>query len=198
MCSSVRRIYIPEKYYEELANLITSKIQAYKLGNPMDVTTTVGPLKTRAQVDILNNHIADALDNGAEIAYGLPNQQSQLYVPTLLKYVTPNCLTLQEEHFGPLIPLVKSKDINNAIELANQSEYGLNASIWHDNLEEAELMAQNLEVGTVTINTLPGTNNYCSWHGVKLSGIGCVLSSNGIRQFVDRKNIRFDYKNERL
>jgi len=194
LCSSVRRVYIPEKDYEEIANMIISKVPSYNVGDPSDADTVVGPLKMKKQLDNLNALVAEALKKGARIAYGSADQPSQLYIPTVLIDVPPDCLVLQEEHFGPLIPLVKTRNFNHAIELANQSEYGLNASIWHDDIYEAEAMAKKVKTGTVTINMLPSTHNYCSWHGVKLSGLGCVLSPDGIRQFTDRKNVRFGYK----
>ena len=71
------------------------------------------------------------------------------------------------------------------------TNFGLNASLWHNDSSEAINYANNLEVGTVTVNSIPGTHNYCTWHGVKMSGIGNILSKDGIRQFTNRKNIRY-------
>lgn len=191
LCSSVRRIYIVEEEYESYIELLKSKIKSYKIGNPMDEDTVVGPLKTERQIDVLNKQIEDALAKGGHIVYGGSENIGHLYPPTIIGDATPDMDVVRQETFGPLLPLVKVRDLKQAIEYTNDTEFGLNASIWHNDRDEAIRIAEKIEAGTVTVNMLPGTHNYCTWHGVKLSGVGNILSPEGIRQFTNRKNIRF-------
>ncbi|MFH0701333.1 MAG: aldehyde dehydrogenase family protein [Candidatus Woesearchaeota archaeon] len=191
LCSSVRRVYVVEDQYEKYIELLKERIITYKVGNPKDEETIVGPLKSERQVNTLDSQIEDALSLGGSIAYQGKERSGQLYPPTIITNASPEMKVVDQETFGPLLPVVRVKNLQEAAIYVNHSSFGLNASIWEDNLDEAIKLAANIDVGTVCINMLPGTHNYCTWHGVKMSGVGNILSPEGVRQFTNRKNIRY-------
>jgi len=190
LCSSVRRVYILEKDLDDYLDLFKQEVANYKVGNPFEPDTFVGPLKTKKQLGDLQDKLYDALNKNAKILFGNKNQDNFFY-PTIVYQANEEMSVVNQEVFGPLLPIITVKDVSEAIQRANNSPFGLNASLWHNNFSEAINYANNLEVGTVTINAIPGTHNYCTWHGVKMSGIGNILSKDGIRQFTNRKNIRY-------
>jgi acyl-CoA reductase-like NAD-dependent aldehyde dehydrogenase len=191
LCSSVRRVYILNDSYDAFVDILLNKIKQYKAGDPHDPATIVGPLKSRKQINILNELVESASLEGATVLTGGKETSNNIFPPTLLKDVTQSMRIIKKEHFGPLIPLVRVSSLAEAVRYAHDSEFGLNASLWHDDLPEAMALAEQLEVGTVTINSLPSTHTYCTWHGVKMSGLGNLLSAEGIRQFANRKNRRY-------
>ncbi|MBI2112688.1 aldehyde dehydrogenase [Candidatus Woesearchaeota archaeon] len=191
LCSSVRRVYIVEREYEEYLKILKDKIKDYKVGNPADKDTVVGPLKSDRQKRTLDLQIEDALTKGGVIAYRGQEGAGRLYPPTIIGNANPKMDLVRQETFGPVIPIIPVRDLREAVAYLNESMFGLNASIWHDNVEEAIGLASQVQSGTVTVNMLPGTHNYCTWHGVKMSGIGNILSPEGVRQFTNRKNIRY-------
>jgi|SRR3989344_10819 len=191
LCSSVRRVYIVEDQYEQYLELLKNKITSYKIGDPRDEDTVVGPLKSKRQVDTLDSQIEDALSKGGSISYQGREKSGLVYPPTIIRDAVPGMKVVDQETFGPLLPVIQVKNLQEAATYVNRSSFGLNASIWHDNLDEAVELASKIDVGTVSINMLPGTHNYCTWHGVKMSGIGNILSPEGVRQFTNRKNVRY-------
>lgn len=190
LCSSVRRVYILEKDLDDYLDLFKQEVTNYKVGNPFEPDTFVGPLKTKKQLGDLQDKLYDALNKNAKILFGNKIQDNFFY-PTIVYQANEEMSVVNQEVFGPLLPIITVKDVSEAIQRANNSPFGLNASLWHNNSSEAINYANNLEVGTVTINAIPGTHNYCTWHGIKMSGIGNILSKDGIRQFTNRKNIRY-------
>src|SRR3989344_77334 len=191
LCSSVRRVYIVEDQYNQYLELLKNKITSFKVGDPKDEDTVVGPLKSEWQVNTLDSQVEDALSKGGSIAYQGRERFRQVYPPTMIRDAVPGMNVVDQETFGPLLPVICVRNLQEAATCVNQSSFGLNASIWHDNLDEAVELASKIDVGTVSINMLPGTHNYCTWHGVKMSGIGNILSPEGVRQFTNRKNVRY-------
>lgn len=190
LCSSVRRVYILESELSEYLDLLNTNVSNYVIGNPLDEDTFIGPLKTRRQIEALQDKIEEATNKGAKILFG-NKTCGNIFYPTILYDATENMEVVTEEVFGPLLPIIPVRTISEAITQTNNSIFGLNASIWHDDVSQAINYARNIEVGTVTINSLPGTHNYCTWHGIKMSGVGNILSKEGVLQFTNRRNIRF-------
>ncbi len=191
LCSSVRRVYVIESQYEQYLELLRMKIPSYKVGDPREDDTVVGPLKLERQVNTLDSQIEDALSKGGSIAYQGREKSGHIYPPTIIRDAVPGMSVVDQETFGPLLPVVCVGSLQEAVTYVNKSLFGLNTSIWHDNLNEAIELASKIDVGTVSINMLPGTHNYCTWHGVKMSGVGNILSPEGVRQFTNRKNVRY-------
>lgn len=191
LCSSVKRVYVLEKDYDEYVECLSAHIGDFKVGDPRIESTVVGPLKTYKQIKKIEEHLLDAVQKGAKIVTGGKDIKGNLFQATIVKDVNPEMKIIIEENFGPIIPLVKVKSLEHAVDYTNDSQFGLNASIWDDNAKKAIKLAEKIDVGTVTINMLPSSNNYCTWHGIKLSGIGNVLSKDGIRQFTNKINIRY-------
>jgi acyl-CoA reductase-like NAD-dependent aldehyde dehydrogenase len=190
LCSSVRRVYVLDEDYESLVSDMVNSIGTYKVGNPAEEETLVGPLKTQKQIHGLNDALTDAVSRGAMIECG-GYAEGNIFKPTIVTNVTQGMPLVQKELFGPVIGVIRVKNLQEAVSVSNNSIYGLGGSIWHDNVDEAIALAKQMEVGTITINSLPSTNNYCTWHGQKMSGLGKILATEGIKEFVETSNIRY-------
>ena len=191
LCSSIKRVYTHSKIYRQLIERLEEGIKKIPFGSPKEESTIVGPLKTSVQIERLNNYLSEAVGLGGRLIYGGNVKEGQFFYPTLIIDLTNGLHIMQEEVLGPVIPVKQVDSMDEAVYYANQSEYGLNASIWSADLSRAKRYAALLEVGTVTLNSLPRTSDHCSWHGIKKSGIGNILSPTGIKQFTNAKNIRY-------
>jgi acyl-CoA reductase-like NAD-dependent aldehyde dehydrogenase len=185
-CMAVERVYVAASVYDEFVDRSVAYARKLKTGyslNP-DALHNLGPVTSPAQVTILKAHLADAAAKGARTLTG-GNWHGHFLEPTVLADVTHAMRVMREETFGPIMPIMKVRDEVEAIRLANDSPFGLSASIWSRDLEHAERVAQQLEVGSVIINdtishfgvpTLP-------FGGVKESGFGRAHGRDGVLQF---------------
>ncbi|MEV5003980.1 aldehyde dehydrogenase family protein [Nocardioides sp. LML1-1-1.1] len=152
MCTSVERVYVEASVYDEFVNLVTDRVRALRLGS--DATGyryDVGPLATSTQVDIVRRHVADALERGARVLVGGQNS-GQFFEPTVLVDVDHSMLCMTEETFGPTLPIMRVADVDEAVQLANDSAYGLSATIFSRDTRRAEEVARLLQSGAVNIN----------------------------------------------
>jgi acyl-CoA reductase-like NAD-dependent aldehyde dehydrogenase len=193
-CISVERVYVEEPVYDEFIGLVGEKVRALRQGvagslGSVDVGSFINP----PQADIVEAHVNDAVAKGAHVLTGGKRLQSDgtFYQPTVLTGVdhTMECMT--EETFGPTLPIMKVRDADEAVKLANDSQYGLQASVYTRDLEKGEAIARRLQSGAVTIND---TNaNYSALEapmgGWKLSGLGVRHGAEGIRKYCRRQTI---------
>ncbi len=206
-CASIERLYLVRgKNSDALLNRIIELTSQLKVGNPLLETTDVGPLIDVQQFDRIVEQVEQADSAGAEILCGgenLAHLGSALkekgltgyyYQPTVLTNVNHNMKIMQEESFGPVLPVMVVDSVDEAIKLANDSIYGLSASIWSKNLSQAEKIAGRLEVGTVFINDSLYSHAATDlpWGGIKKSGIGRSHSYFGLLDLVNVKNINVD------
>lgn len=157
-CCSVERVYVAESVHDEFVSAVQEVLKGYKLGDPFDPNTNVGPVISKRSAETINAHIDDALSKGAHDS--TPSNQSFMSPPSDGNYVKPTLLTnvthdmdvMNDETFGPVIPVMRVGDDEEAIRLLNDSEFGLTASIWTKDTAKGEELAEQVEAGTVFIN----------------------------------------------
>ncbi|MEW6267676.1 MAG: aldehyde dehydrogenase family protein, partial [Thermodesulfobacteriota bacterium] len=197
VCMSVERLLVVDHVADELVRRIVEKTARLRIGpNAGDVD--VGPLTTAAQLDVVERHVADARDRGATVAIGgerRPDLGPQFYAPTVLTGVDVGMDVMRDETFGPVVPICRVRDEEEAVALANQSPFGLNASIWTSDLARGLQLAQRLTTGSVCINDciLNAGDPELPFGGVKQSGIGTRHGGiEGVRAFTRPCAIRID------
>ncbi len=180
-CGSVERVYvvneIADRFAERLASAASRLISASQ--HPAGRAVDVGPLNNPRQLAVVEEHVEDAVKRGAKLLTGGKRTGEGLfYQPTILDGCDHTMKVVNEETFGPVIPLIRVRDDAEAVRLANDSVYGLNASIWTEDLVKGERLARQLQAGTVFINNhaLTGAMAFAPWTGVKQSGYGVANS----------------------
>ncbi len=199
-CSSIERVYIHEDIYEPLVDKIVDLTEKIKVGNGLNPDTDMGPLVNQQQFDIVFSQINDAINKGAKVLVGgTPYENGDLskgyfIKPTVLVDVDHNMDIMQLETFGPVVCIMQFKDVDEGIALANDSFYGLGASIITQNKELAETVASNLDAGMVWINEPLFSMALCPWIARKGSGIGYELGQLGIHEFLKPKLINSQFE----
>ncbi len=180
-CCGIERIYVDEKIYNNFVELFISKTYNYKLGNPLQKETNLGPVVKLSAADFIIKQINKAIDKGAkkmidENKFYFPKEHKNYLVPQILTNVNHDMNFMTEETFGPCVGIMKVKDENEAINLMNDSPYGLTASIWTKDLEIAEKIGNQVHTGTFYMNRCDYLDPALSWTGVNETGKGCSLS----------------------
>ena len=180
-CCGIERIYVDEKIYSDFIELFISKTYNYKLGNPLEKETNLGPVVKLSAANFILNQMKNATDKGAkkmidEKKFNFPNEHKNYLVPQVLINVNHSMNFMTEETFGPCVGIMKVKDENEAIKLMNDSPYGLTASVWTKDLEIAEKIGNQVQTGTFYMNRCDYLDPALSWTGVKETGKGCSLS----------------------
>ncbi|KAK6435188.1 hypothetical protein LTR95_008629 [Oleoguttula sp. CCFEE 5521] len=201
-CCSLERIYVDAKVHDEFVKEMQKVLAEYKLGDPSDGTTNVGPVISKAAKKRIQNQIDDAVSRGAKNAtpdnatFSNPPADGNYIPPTLLTGVTHKMLIMKEETFGPVIPVVSVSSDEEAVALMNDSQYGLTASIWTKDVKRGEELAGDVEAGTVFVNRCDYPSPDLAWVGWKESGKGQTLSVFGFEQFSRLKSWHLkDYPN---
>lgn len=192
-CCAVERIYVHSDVYEKFVAGFVDLTSQYKLGNPLDPKITLGPMVRTDAADKVRAHIQDALQRGAKalIAPTLfpKNQKGTPYLaPQVLVDVDHNMLVMTEETFGPVVGIMPVKSDEEAVQLMNDSRYGLTASIWTTDVDAALRIGDQIETGTWLMNRCDYLDPALAWTGVKDSGRGCTLSKLGFAAFTRPKS----------
>ncbi|KFA70893.1 hypothetical protein S40288_10112, partial [Stachybotrys chartarum IBT 40288] len=193
-CCSLERVYVDEQIHDAFVQAVQKVLKGYKLGDPFDKTTHVGPVVSKRSKETIESHIKDALDKGAKDetpeneSFSNPPPKGNFVKPTLLTGVDHTMTVMTEETFGPVIPVMKVKSDTEAVKLMNDSEFGLTASIWTKDTETAYKLAEDVEAGTVFVNRCDYPSPDLAWTGWKNSGKGHSLSKFGFDQFVKLKS----------
>ena len=185
MCTSVERVYVEAAVYDEFVALVVAKTRELRIGMPsQDFTVDVGPLVSADQADIVSRHIGDAVDSGADVLVG-GVRDGNLIEPAVLVNVDHTMACVREETFGPTLPIMKVADADQAVALANDSAYGLSASVFTADEARARFIASRLEAGAVSINDVMA-NLFAAplpMAGWKSSGIGARMGDHGLLKF---------------
>ena len=192
-CCGVERIYVHESLYERFVQGAINQIYEYKLGNPLDESTTLGPMVSTKAAAHIREQVQSAVAQGAracvDTSYFGRDELGVVYVaPQLLTHVNHQMNIMTEESFGPVIGVMSVANDDEAIKLMNDSPFGLTASIWTEDEEQALLIGDQLETGTVFMNRCDYLDPALAWAGVKQSGRGCALSSLGYQQLTRPKS----------
>lgn len=192
VCMSVERVYVLESVYDQFVQAVQEEVKQFKIGYTPDVNSpyNCGPITFERQLDIINSHLEDAKAQGAQVLAG--GGRSGMFVePTVLLNVNHQMKVMQDETFGPIMPIMKVKDEAEAIRLANDSPYGLCAYVWTQNLRRAERIAEQLEAGTVVVNDAMAhyAVSQLPFGGVKKSGSGRIHGAQEVLQFTQTKGV---------
>jgi succinate-semialdehyde dehydrogenase/glutarate-semialdehyde dehydrogenase len=192
-CSGIERVYVAREVADRFIEGVTSKARQLRLGDPLEWETEIGPMTSADQYDLVVELVDDAVASGAERLCGGPTEVAGLsgkYIaPTVLTGVTHEMRIMKEEIFGPVLPIVVVDSEQEAIELANDSEFGLGASVWTEDRQRGERIARRIESGMVWINDHSFSHGacQCAWGGVKDSGVGRSHSKFGFYECVNIK-----------
>jgi succinate-semialdehyde dehydrogenase/glutarate-semialdehyde dehydrogenase len=194
-CASVERLYVVEAIADRFIAALVEKTRRLRVG--ADGNREIGPLNNPRQLQIVVEHVNDALANGARVLVGgkrLDGLTGCFYEPTILVNVTSSMRVVREETFGPVLPVTVVKDEAEAIREANNSSFGLLASVWTKDAKRGQQIAEQVEAGTVLINDVMYTHAAAEtpWFGVKESGLGVAHSKHGLREFARLKHINWD------
>ncbi len=190
-CIAAKRFIVHTDVYEAFTTAFVNRMRALRVGHPMAPDTQVGPLATeqgRADLDAL---VVDAVERGAELLCGgrVPEGRGWFYAPTVLAGITPQMRVYSEETFGPVASVYRVGDIDEAINLANATQFGLGSNAWTTVADEQKRFTVELEAGQVFINGMTGSFNELPFGGTKRSGYGRELSAHGIREFCNLKTV---------
>jgi aldehyde dehydrogenase (NAD+) len=192
VCESGTRILVQESKYDELLEKMVEGAKRITVGDTMDMVTTLGPLVSKAQLDTVSNYVDIGKDEGAEVIMGgdRPDiEKGYYYNPTIFGNVDNSMRIAQEEIFGPVVSVIRFKDEEEAIRIANDSMYGLGGAVWSQNEERALSIARRIETGTVWINDYHMINVRFPFGGYKQSGIGRELGPWGLGAYQEIKHI---------
>ena len=190
-CIAAKRFLVVESAADRFAALFREELEALRLGDPLDPKTQIGPMARLDLLEAVDRQVSGSVKAGATLVTGgrrLP-RKGYYYPPTLLADVTPGMPCFDEETFGPVAALCRVRDADEAVELANRTDYGLGASIWTEDREVGAALARRIEAGHVAVNGIVKSDPRLPFGGVKLSGFGRELGRHGILEFVNVKAI---------
>src|SRR5437867_2123748 len=190
-CIAAKRFIVADEIYERFLEQLVDRMRALKVGDPMDPETELGPLATEQILQGVHDQVQKSIAAGAKLLTGGNRIHGPgfFYEPTVLVNVPRESPAYREEVFGPVASIFRVSDANQAIEMANDSSFGLGASAWTNNPEEQELFTSDLEAGMVFINAMVASDPRLPFGGVKRSGFGRELGAAGIREFTNTKTI---------
>ncbi len=190
-CTSSKRIIVQEGIYDEYLKKITDYINGMKVGDPTHADTNMGPVSSESALEKLLDQINDSANKGATIVSGGKriDREGFFLQPTILTDLKPGMKAYDEEVFGPVVCIWKVKDVEEAIKIANDTPYGLGASIYTEDVPNAEKIARRIDSGMVYVNKQVSSSPDLPFGGVKHSGYGRELSKAGIMEFINKKLI---------
>jgi succinate-semialdehyde dehydrogenase / glutarate-semialdehyde dehydrogenase len=190
-CIAAKRFIVSGAIYDDFEKRFVEEMKALRVGDPLEESTDIGPLATPQIVKDLERQVNDAVAQGARILTGGKRLQrpGNYYEPTVLVDVNPSTKISCEEIFGPVAMLFRVADINEAIQLANSTTFGLGSAAWTSDAQEQERFINEVEAGTVFINGMVASDPRLPFGGIKHSGYGRELSEFGIREFVNIKTV---------
>lgn len=195
VCVSIERLYLPGASYDQFVRAFLERTRALRIGAALDFSTDVGTLASRRQLETVQAHVADAIAKGARVLAGgraRPDLGPCFYEPTILDGVTPGMLAFAEETFGPVVSVYRYDDVEDAIAAANDTRYGLNASVWSRSRRDALRVASRIRAGSVNVNeayaaTWTATGSPIG--GMKESGVGRRHGEEGVLKYTEAQTI---------
>ena len=191
LCHALKRLIVHENIFDEVVNKLKKIAEAQVIGGPLDRSTEIGPLVNEKQMNTLLEQFNDAKNKGANVICGGKQLKGNYFEPTILTNITKDMKVWKEEVFGPILPVVKFKTIEEAIELANDTIYGLGGYVFTTNRQNFEKISKELKTGMVAWNNLAYSAPYNPFGGVKKSGLGRTRGKWGLRGLCNIKVITF-------
>lgn len=190
-CSSVERVYVHENIAKNFTRLVVEKTKAITQGGGRDSATDIGSMSSEEQTKIVEDHVAAFREAGAEILTGGKRKEGIFFEPTVISGVTNSMLPMREETFGPTLPIAIFKTEDEAIELANDTDFGLTASVWTKDIAKGKRLATKILAGTVMVNEVLYTHGIgqTPWGGFKNSGYGRTHGKEGLMELVAPQHI---------
>ncbi len=190
-CIAAKRFIVVEPVADRFLELFLNELRSRRVGDPMERETQVGPQARTDLRDALHRQVEESVKRGAKALLGgeVPRGKGAFYPPTLLTAVDKGMPAFDEETFGPVAAVIRAKDESDAVRLANDSVFGLGASLWTQDRARAERVAAEIEAGSVFVNGLVKSDPRLPFGGIKRSGYGRELSEYGIREFVNIKSV---------
>ena len=191
VCLATKRFIVTDACWSDFTSRFTQAVAALRVGNPLDAGTQIGPLARRDLRDLLDDQVQRSIARGARVLLGghALAGSGYFYAPTVLTDVDPSNPAANEETFGPVAPLIRAGSPQHAVQLANESRYGLGAVIWTRDIARAREMAARLQSGSVSINAVTASDPRLPVGGVKLSGYGRELGEHGMRELVNVQSV---------
>jgi acyl-CoA reductase-like NAD-dependent aldehyde dehydrogenase len=192
-CIASKRFIVVKQIASKFIEKFAQKAEKLKVGDPLSDDTDMGPLVNASALNNIDSQVKGSVKEGAEILTGGERMKSKgfFYKPTILKNVSPKMRIAQDEVFGPVAPVIVADDEMEVMKIANDSQYGLGASIWTEDLHKAERVSRTVQSGVVSVNNVVISDARVPFGGVKKSGFGRELSRYGMLEFVNIKSVRF-------
>ena len=187
ICSAIKRVYVPERIYDDVVDALATHARAAKVGDGTDPETQLGPINNRPQYERVSELVADALKGGARAAAGGKpiDSPGNFYEPTILADLSDGTRIVDEEQFGPALPVIAYRDVDDAVERANATHFGLSGSVWSGDADRAAEVAERLECGTAWVNTHLALAPHQPFGGAKWSGLGVENGTWGLYGFTE-------------
>ena len=190
VCIAMKRLYVHEDIYDEMCEELASLANETVIGNGLEQGTKLGPLNNKMQFDKVKELIEEAKSDGNVIAGGeVPDQPGYFIRPTIVRDIEEGSRLVDEEQFGPVLPVMKFSDENDAVERANATQWGLGGSVWSSDLGRAYALAEKMEAGTIWINKHSELDPTIPFGGSNQSGLGKELGAEGLEEFTQLKII---------
>ncbi|WP_084525315.1 aldehyde dehydrogenase family protein [Nocardia vaccinii] len=202
-CESGTRLLLPDLLHDEFVDRLIRRVKTLKIGNPLDPSTDIGPVMSALQRDRILNYIERGKREGAEVVLGGgspigPEYERGFWVePTIFTGVTNDMCIAREEIFGPVLSVLRYSSVDEAIQIANDTEYGLSAGVWSQDVQRALTVAEQLEAGSVWINDWHTISRHMPFGGYKQSGIGRELGPDALDEFTEQKSVTIDLSGRR-
>ncbi|WP_082539142.1 aldehyde dehydrogenase family protein [Microbacterium sp. Root553] len=183
-CAALKRLYVHDSVYDEVVDALAGIAASVPIGNGLDENNVLGPLQNRAQFDIVSRLVEEAKSRSARVVTGgeaAPELGELFYRPTIIADIDNDAALVQEEQFGPALPVIRYSDVDEAFALANAVEVGLGASVWSSDPDAAREAATRMQSGTVWINSHGGLHPMVPFGGVKSSGYGLEFGVEGLK-----------------
>ena len=190
-CIAAKRFIVADPIADQFEELFSKAVAALKVGDPMDRANHVGPLARADLVDDLERQVKESVKKGARVLAGGKRLDNggNFFQPTVLTAVRPGMPVYSEETFGPVAAVIRVRDAEEALQVANDTDFGLGSSIWTSDVQRAQMMAERIEAGLVFVNGMVASDARLPFGGVKRSGYGRELSSFGIKEFTNIQTV---------
>jgi succinate-semialdehyde dehydrogenase/glutarate-semialdehyde dehydrogenase len=190
-CIAAKRFIVVKEVAEAFEQKFVANTAKLKVGDPLEYDTKIGPLARKDLRETLDQLVQQSIKQGAKVLIGGKPRAGKgyFYEPTILTGVTPQMPVFNQETFGPAAAVIHARDVEHAIELANNSKFGLSSNLWTRNIEQARELAAHIEAGGVFINGMTASDPRLPFGGIKNSGYGRELSSFGIEEFVNVQTV---------